>query len=54
MSALPILGHSVKLIVVTSATMLALFAVVYWNTQRDQQYYELTQDYHLGSKVFCS
>lgn len=49
MTAPPILKHSLKLVIVTSIAMLALFTVFYWNDQRDQQYHELNQDYHLAS-----
>ena len=49
MTAPPILKLSIKLVIVTSIAMLALFTVFYWNDQRDQQYHELNQDYHLAS-----
>lgn len=44
-----IFRHAVMLVIISSVAMLGLFAAVYWNDQRDRQYHELNQHYHLGS-----
>ena len=45
----PFVRYMIGLLVIATVALLGMFAVIYWNSQRDRQYHELILDYHLAS-----